>query len=68
MAVEQGDPLPPRCFCGAPMKEAGPGKYPYPCEASAKYPQALVYSGCEAGHACWTWVRPRKEERCRRGR
>lgn len=42
-----------KCYCGSEMKEAGKGKYPYNCIAKDKYPDAMVYVGCEAGHTCW---------------
>ena len=45
---------PPLCWCGAPMIAAGFGKYPYPCAAQKKHPDAMVYIGCEAGHTSWT--------------
>ena len=44
----------PLCWCGAPMIAAGVGKYPYPCKAQDKHPDAMVYIGCEAGHTSWT--------------
>ena len=46
---------PPLCWCGAPMIAAGVGKYPYPCKAQDKHPDAMVYIGCEAGHTSWTY-------------
>ena len=46
---------PPLCWCGAPMIAAGIGKYPYPCAAQKKHPDAMKYIGCEAGQTSWTW-------------
>ena len=45
---------PKTCFCGSPMIQKGYGKYPYPCHAQDKHPQAMVYQGCTAGHTGWT--------------
>ena len=42
------------CFCGSPMIKKGYGKYPYPCPAQDKHPQAMIYQGCTAGHTGWT--------------
>ena len=42
------------CFCGSPMIKKGYGKYPYPCPAQDKHPQAMIYEGCKAGHTGWT--------------
>ena len=42
------------CFCGSPMIKKGYGKYPYPCRAQDKHPQAMIYQGCTAGHTGWT--------------
>lgn len=41
------------CHCGQPMIKKGYGKYPYDCKAARKYPNAMVYEGCTAGHTCW---------------
>jgi len=50
---KSGKPI--RCFCGADMIPAGIGKYPYDCIAKDKYPRAMVYKGCNAGHTCWDY-------------
>lgn len=44
---------PHTCFCGAEMVPAGYGKYPYDCPAAEKWPGAMIYIGCKAGHQCW---------------
>jgi len=36
------------------MIKKGYGKYPYPCPAQDKHPQAMIYQGCTAGHTGWT--------------
>jgi len=36
------------------MIKKGYGKYPYPCRAQDKHPQAMIYQGCTAGHTGWT--------------
>jgi KaiC/GvpD/RAD55 family RecA-like ATPase len=36
------------------MLQKGYGKYPYPCTAQDKHPQAMIYEGCTAGHTGWT--------------
>jgi len=46
---------PKTCFCGSPMIQKGYGKYPYPCHAQDKHPQAMIYEGCKAGHTGWTY-------------
>jgi hypothetical protein len=46
------------CWCGANMKPAGRGAYPYNCIARDEYPDAMVYIGCEAGHTSWTYEKP----------
>ena len=43
-----------RCGCGRKMIPAGRGAYPYPCITQDKYPDAMIYSGCEGGCAVWT--------------
>ena len=48
-------PNPRVCFCGKPMIKKGYGLYPYPCKAQDRYPQAVVYQGCTAGHTGWNY-------------
>ena len=48
-------PDPTACFCGKPMIKKGYGKYPYPCKAQDKHPQAMIYEGCTAGHTGWSY-------------
>lgn len=45
---------PKKCHCGAAMKPAGYGKFPYECVAADRDPKSMVYIGCVAGHMCWT--------------
>jgi len=47
--------VPSQCHCGLPMAERGRGAYPYACGASDKWPDAMVYAGCPAGHTCWSY-------------
>lgn len=42
-----------KCYCGQPMIKKGYGQYPYDCIAKRRYPNAMVYVGCTAGHTCW---------------
>ena len=62
MEDEMSDNLTPkihrslRCWCGAEMREAGIGKFPYDCIAKDKHPNSMVYIGCGNDHMCWDYA------------
>lgn len=53
----------PRCHCGALMRPAGIGAYPYDCFSSEAYPDHMVYQGCYGtpAHDGWTHAEPSRK-------